>query len=102
MSVVCVRSRSRTTSRGRVMLWYDGKLGLAQLGADHLGTQDRLVEVELAVQLLHDSGLGVEVDDGVDALDLLVDLERESPPAPHIDLVHGAAAGADDVEERVE
>src|SRR5690242_5982512 len=75
---------------------------LAQLGAEALRAQDRLVEVELAVQLLHDRRLNVEIDDRVDAFGLLVDLERQSAPAPHVDLLHGAAAGADDVEVRVE
>src|SRR3954471_23020822 len=79
-----------------------GTAGLAQLGPDDLGRQDRLVEVELAVQLLHDGRLGVEVDDGVDAFGLLVDLERQPAAAPHVDLLHGAAASTDDVEERVE
>src|SRR3954471_8606932 len=36
-------------------------------GADHLGTQDRLVEVELAVELLRERRLGLHVDDRVDA-----------------------------------
>jgi hypothetical protein len=73
-----------------------------RLGSHDLRAQDRLVEVELAVQLLHDGRLGVQVDDGVDALDLLVDLEREPATAPDVDLLDGPAAVADDVEERLE
>src|SRR4051812_27373091 len=93
--------RWRTSSTGEG--WCRGPtVELAQLGAEDLRAQDRLVEVELAVQLLHDGRLGVEVDDRVDAFSLLVDLERQPAPAPHVDLLHGAAAGADDVEERVE
>ena len=44
----------------------------------------------------------LQVDDGVDALGLLVDLEGEPATAPDVDLLHGPAAVADDVEERVE
>src|SRR3954452_251860 len=98
----CVRFRCALRVGEGLQLRYDERTGLTQLRPDDLGAQDRLVEVELAVQLLHDRGGSVEVDDGVDALGLLVDLERQPPPAPHVDLVHGAAAVADDVEERVE
>src|SRR4051812_3296229 len=50
----------RTSSTGEG--WCEGPtVELAQLGADDLRAQDRLVEVELAVQLLHDGRLGVEV-----------------------------------------
>src|SRR6476469_6833321 len=34
---------------------------LAELGAEDLGAEDGLVEVELAVQLLHDGRLGLQV-----------------------------------------
>src|SRR5689334_21225314 len=59
MSVVCVRSRSRTYFSGKGTAGVRRKAGLAQVGADHLGAQDRLVEVELTVQLLH---VGIEDD----------------------------------------
>src|SRR3954471_18125739 len=68
----------------------------------HLGAQHGFVEVELAVELLHRGRLGRDVQDGVDALDLVVDLEGQPPPAPHVDLLDGAAVLADDTEERVE
>ena len=48
------------------------------------------------------AGLGGQVDDGVDALGLLVDLVRQPAAAPDVDLLHRAAVRADDVEELVE
>ena len=57
------------------------------LGAQDLGPQHRLVEVELAVQLLDGGGLGLQIDDGVDALDVLVDLVGQAAPAPDVDLL---------------
>ena len=48
------------------------------------------------------AGSACKIDDGVDAFGLLVDLVREPPPTPHIDLLHVAAALADHVEELVE
>src|SRR5688500_2846091 len=42
--------------------------GLSGAGAQQLGAHDRLVEVELAVQLLGRGRLSGHVDDGVDAL----------------------------------
>lgn len=43
-----------------------------------------------------------EVDDGVDALGLLLDLVGEAPTSPDVHLVHSAAAVADDIEELLE
>src|SRR6266496_873636 len=74
----------------------------ALVGTDDLGAEHRLGEVELAVQLGDGGRLGLHVDHRVDALDILVDLVRQAAPAPHIDLLHAAAALADNVEELVE
>jgi len=68
-------------------------------GAQDLGPQDRLVQVQLAVQFLDGAGLRGQVDHGVDALGLLVDLVGETAAAPDIDLVHVAAGRGDDLEE---
>src|SRR3712207_5174684 len=67
-----------------------------QLRAEH-----RLVEVQLAVQLGHGSGLGLDRDDRVDALDLLLDLVGETATAPDLGL-DGATGLGDDGEEPVE
>jgi hypothetical protein len=48
------------------------------LGTEDLGPEDRLVQVHLAVELLDDRRLGLQVDDRVDALGLLLDLVRET------------------------
>src|SRR5689334_4787242 len=72
------------------------------LGPQDLGPQHGFVQIQLPVELGHDVGLALHVDDGVDPFDLLLDLVREPPAAPHVDLLHRAAAGADDVEELVE
>ena len=61
-----------------------------RLRAHDLGAQHGLVQVELAVQLLHRGRVAGQVEDGVDALGLLVDLEREATTAPDVDLVDGA------------
>ena len=79
-----------------------GREAQLDLGAEDLGPQHRLVEVQLAVELLDDRGLGLQVDDRVDALGLLVDLVRETATAPDVDLLDAAAALADDGEELVE
>src|SRR5918911_978635 len=76
--------------------------GSTSLGTDELGAQDRLVEVELPVELLREVGLGLHVDDGVDALGLLPDLVGQLAPAPDVHVLDGAATLADDVEEPVE
>ena len=77
-------------------------LGLLRDRPQHLGPQHRLVQVQLAVELDHRGGLGAEVDDGVDAFGLLVDLERQPATAPDVDLLHRAAVLLDDGEEGVE
>ena len=78
-----------------------GDLGDRLFGAEHLGAHDGLAEVQLAVELIGGLGLGGEVDDGVDALGLLVDLVSQTTTSPDVDLVDGAAIVSDDVEELV-
>lgn len=67
--------------------------------AQDLGPENRLAQAELAVELLDDLRRGLEVDDRVDALGLLVDLVGQTATAPGVDLLDVAATGADDVEE---
>src|SRR3954467_9802948 len=74
----------------------------ADVGPDHLGAQHRLVQRELTVELLHRGRLGVQRDDGVDAFGVLVDLVGETTTSPDVDVLHGPAVLADDVEVRVE
>src|SRR5690242_17463553 len=74
----------------------------AGLGPDDLGTQDGLVEPQLTVQLGDGLGGRLKVDDGVDALGLLVDLEREPATAPDVELLHRATRGPDHVQVLVE
>jgi hypothetical protein len=68
------------------------------LGAEDLGPEDRLVQVHLAVELLDDRRLGLQVDDRVDALRLLLDLVRETTTAPGVDLLDLSVALTDDGE----
>src|SRR4051812_35287925 len=75
------------------------KSGLVQFRTEDLGPQHRLVQVELTVELLDDLRRGLEVDDRVDTLGLLVDLVGETTAAPGVDLLHAAAAVADDGQE---
>src|SRR3954464_625592 len=86
---------------GRSML-SSRKVGLALVRTQDLGAQHGLVEVELAVELLDGGGLGLEVDDGVDALGLLRDLERHPATAPDVDLLDAAAVVLHDGQELVE
>src|SRR3954453_5063533 len=76
--------------------------GCSGAGAQELGPQDRLVETELTVQLLGRGRLRRQVDDGVDALGLLLDLVGQTATAPDVDLVHGATVLGDDRQELVE
>src|SRR3990170_1002636 len=69
------------------------------LGAEDLGPEDRLVQVHLAVELLDDRRLGLQVDDRVDALGLLLDLVRETTTAPGVDLLDLSVGLTDDGEE---
>src|SRR6478672_2274491 len=51
--------------------------GSVGLGTEDLGPENRLVQVHLTVELLDDRRLGLQVDDRVDALGLLLDLVSE-------------------------
>src|SRR3712207_732381 len=66
-----------------------------------LRAEPRLVEVQLAVELGDSSGLGLDRDDRVDPLDLLLDLVGEPTTAPDLGL-DGAAGLGDDGQEPVE
>jgi hypothetical protein len=70
--------------------------------SQQLGPQHRLVESELTVELLGRGGLRGHVDDGVDALGLLLDLVCQPTTAPDVDVVDTAAVLGDDGEELVE
>src|SRR5882757_414351 len=72
------------------------------LGAEDLGPDDRLVEAELAVELMDRVRVRDHVDDGVDAVRLLLDLVGQPTPAPHVNLVHRATPGLHDRQELVE
>src|SRR5689334_10367045 len=72
------------------------------VGTHDLRAQDRLVQRELAVELLDRRGLGRQVDDGVDALGVLLDLVRHPATTPHVDGLDRAAVLADHVEVLVE
>src|SRR4051794_23857287 len=72
------------------------------VGAQDLGPQDDLVEAELAVELLGGRGRRAEVDDGVDALGLLLDVVGKPTTAPDVDLVDRATVGLDDRQVLVE
>src|SRR5215212_5042707 len=80
----------------------DACSGLVLVGPQHLGPQHGFVQVELTVELGHRRGLGLHIDDGVDALGMLGDFVRQPALAPDIDLVDGAAVLADDVQERLQ
>src|SRR3954452_20620205 len=72
------------------------------VGAQDLGPQDDLVEAELAVGLLGGRGRRVEVDEGVDALGLLLDVVGEPTTTPDVDLVDSPTVGLDDRQVLVE
>src|SRR4051812_36388440 len=72
------------------------------LGPHQLGAQDRLVQVELPVELGDGRGLGIDVDDRVDALELLLDLVGEPATAPDVHLRDVATGPGDDGQEPVE
>src|SRR5436309_12863799 len=76
--------------------------GLGRVAAHDLRAQHRLVQRQLAVQLLHRVRVGVEIEQGVDALAVLLDLERKPALAPNVDLLDGATRRADDVEEGIQ
>src|SRR6185437_9433589 len=75
---------------------------LAVLGPQDLGAQHALVEVELAVELLDGARVRSQVDDGVDALGLLVDRVGKTALSPDVHLADLAAIGGHDLEEPFE
>src|SRR5690606_6316806 len=79
--------------------WCSRSSLLSGAGTKQLRPHDRLVEAELTVQLLGRCGLRGEVDDGVDALGLLLDLVGQATTAPDVDVVDGAPVLGDDGEE---
>src|SRR5215217_4636763 len=72
------------------------------LGPHQLGAEHRLVQVELTVEFGDRGGLGIDVDDGVDALDLLLDLVGQATPAPDVDLADRATGLGDHGQEPIE
>src|SRR3712207_5058230 len=74
----------------------------AHVRAHLLRAQDVLVQVELAVQLVDGGWIGRQVDHSVDAFGRPRDRVGEARTTPQVDLLHGAAVLADDVEELVE
>src|SRR5581483_11997066 len=54
----------------------------ALVRAQDLGPQHRLVEIQLPVQLLHRGRVRLQVEDGVDALGVLLDLVGHAAPTP--------------------
>src|SRR5580765_2876809 len=80
----------------------DPQVGSVSRGPHHLGAQHRLVETELAVELLDGVRLRGQLDDGVDALGVLLDLVGQATPTPYVDVLDAAAVLADDVEVLVE
>src|SRR3954467_3777877 len=89
-------------SRGRAKQIELARIRLADLGPDDLGAQHGLVESQLPVQLGHGLRLCLQVDDGADTLGLLVDLVRQAPAAPDVELLYRATGRSDHVEIRVE
>src|SRR5215212_9491089 len=82
----CARSQSQASLRSRS----DVRQPLVLVGPHNLGPQHGLVQVELAIQLGHRGGLGLHIDDGVDALGVLGDLVCQPATAPDVDLVDRA------------
>src|SRR5215470_6231989 len=76
--------------------------GSVAFRAQDLGPQDRLVQAELAVEFPDGVRLGHHVNDGVNALGLLVDVVGQPPPAPYVDLVHASAPVPDNREELIQ
>src|SRR3954452_14989419 len=69
--------------------------------AEDLCAHDGLAELQLAVELLGRVALCGELDDGVDALGLLVDLVSQATTSPDVDVVNRSTVVTDDVEELV-
>src|SRR6478609_8787054 len=103
MTVMIVSPAMKRVPCSVGQVWWNGwcrcRSGCSGAGAQELGAHDRLVEAELAVQLLGRGRLGGEVDDGVDALGLLLDLVGQTTAAPDVDVVDGPTIGGHDLEE---
>src|SRR4051812_18625225 len=78
------------------------RCGLVLVGPHDLGPQHGLVQAELTVQFGHRGRVGLDVDDGVDALAMLGDLVGQPATSPDVDLVDGTTILADDVQERLQ
>jgi len=62
--------------------------------------KEELLQFEgLVLEILPDARYRVQLDNGVDALGLLVDLVGEPAPSPDVHLVDSAAGGRDDLQE---
>src|SRR3954454_13697469 len=79
-----------------------GSVRRSGVGAQDLGPEHGLVQAQLTVQLLGRGRLGVEVDDRVDALGLLLDVVGQTATTPDVDLVDRAAVRLDDGQVLVE
>src|ERR1700744_2424972 len=77
-------------------------MDLLVLWPQDLGPQHALVEVELAVELLDGARLRGQVDHGVDAFRLLVDLVGKATLSPDVKLAGLAAVVGSDLEEPLE
>src|SRR5512139_508492 len=73
--------------------------GSANVGTNDLSAQHRLVQRKLTVELLHRGRLGLQLDDGVDAFGVLVDLVGQAATSPDVDLLDRATVLDDDVVE---
>src|SRR5690349_2264104 len=91
-TVMTVSPAMATSARRR-----SGRSGPLRLAAQHLRAQHRLVQAQLAIQLRDRGGLCLDLEQRVDALGVLVDLEREAALAPDVDLLDRAAGVLDDV-----
>ena len=65
--------------------------------ADDLVADHFVCEVEGPVELGHDTGLGLRLEEHVVPLGAVVELVRQPPPAPPLDPHHVAAARADEI-----
>src|SRR5215211_5173453 len=79
-------SRHRRFRPAKLNLWITSLIS-AQIWPDDLSPHDRLVDSELAIQLLDVLWFGGDVDHRVDALGLLPDFVRQPPAAPDVDVV---------------
>src|SRR6478752_7952774 len=98
---MCVSVREDPIASGRLPEGSDSSSAgtiSVQIGADHFGPHDLLVDRELAVQLLHVGRFGRQVDHDVDPLGLLADLIRQPATAPDVQVVHGATTIGDDLQ----